>query len=105
MKIERHEKLVRDKIPELLARNRIGHVTRRVRGDEYRNALIAKLREETEEFCASRDDGEIGDILDVIDSIIREMGFSRSQIDDRRTIKTRERGGFNDGVFLVETEE
>jgi predicted house-cleaning noncanonical NTP pyrophosphatase (MazG superfamily) len=67
-------KLVRDLIPDEMARNH--HVGRFhiADPDEYRLALRAKLQEEVDEFLAVEDPEELADILEVVLALARVQG-------------------------------
>ncbi len=49
-----YNKLVRDRLPEIIARHGVGYETRVLSPNEYLPALHEKLREETEEYLKSR---------------------------------------------------
>lgn len=101
---EEYDKLVRDRIPEVVRENGETPVTHRVEGDEYRDRLAAKLVEEAEEYAEDREVGELGDVLDVVDAIVAARDVDHDELDDERASKRRERGGFADGVVLERVE-
>ncbi|MFB6071480.1 MAG: hypothetical protein ABEJ88_00770 [Halobacterium sp.] len=95
-----YDRLVRDRVPDVIRGNGETPVTHAVAGDEYRDRLAAKLVEEAREYEADRDPGELGDVLDVVDAICEARSVDRERLDDQRAEKTAERGGFADGVVL-----
>jgi predicted house-cleaning noncanonical NTP pyrophosphatase (MazG superfamily) len=103
--IIKFDKLVRDKIPEILENKGIKSVSHVIEGEEYFTRLVAKLREEVEEFAADRNEEELADILEVLDTIIEEKGFTKEAIEEIRLKKLAERGGFKNKIILEQTEE
>ena len=97
------DKLVRDRIPEIIVENNGIPVTHTASGEEYRKRLLAKLKEETEEFTASPCEEELADILEVVGALCDHFGFSPEAVEALRRKKARERGGFSGGVVLEET--
>jgi predicted house-cleaning noncanonical NTP pyrophosphatase (MazG superfamily) len=88
------EKLVRDRIPQLIRAE--GGVPRvRVAGTaEYRALLRAKLTEEVEEFLAAGVVEELADVLEVVLALADELGFGGEELERVRAAKKAERGGF-----------
>ncbi len=100
----RYDKLVRDEIPKII-RASGGTCTVRVLDDrEYRQALYAKLIEETEEYLQEPSAEELGDILEVVYALGALEGLSPQQLEEQRVCTQRQRGGFNDRWYLVETD-
>jgi len=103
---EQYGKLVRGKIASIIKNNGEQPVFRRLENDEeYRKALLNKLREEVDEFIA--DGGSLGervDIEEVLRAIDEEFGFTPADIEEARRDKHDERGGFEDRVFLEDVE-
>ncbi len=104
-KITKYDKLVRDKIPQVLDAKGIKSVTRTVEGEEYFARLVAKLKEEVEEFAKDVNEEEIADIMEVLNAVISVKGFSRERIEEIRTKKLAERGGFSEKIILEQTQE
>ncbi len=95
------EKLVRDRIPEIVARDRGEMPTFRVAdASEYRELLAEKLREETLEYLESRKPEELADILEVIRHLGRAHGLTPGEIEDIRRKKARARGGFEQRIVM-----
>lgn len=98
----RYDKLVRDKIPDII-RSKGREPMTHVAGDaEYREKLIAKLFEELEEFRKDESVEELADVLEVIDAIVAYKRFSRDDIERVKANKAAERGGFGARVILEE---
>lgn len=89
------EKLVRDRIPEIIAGER-GEIPpfRIASPGEYPEFLIRKLREEVAEYLESRRPEELADILEVIRALARSAGLQPREIERLREKKALERGGF-----------
>lgn len=99
-------KLVRDRIPEIIAANGEKAITRVLDEAEFVTALENKLLEEVQEMRASKAECkvEIADIYEVLDALIRAYGFSKEEIMALKEKKRRERGGFEKRLFLEGTE-
>lgn len=99
-------KLVRDRIPEIIAANGEKAITRVLDEAEFVTALENKLLEEVQEMRASKAERkvEIADIYEVLDALIRAYGFSKEEIMALKEKKRRERGGFEKRLFLEGTE-
>jgi predicted house-cleaning noncanonical NTP pyrophosphatase (MazG superfamily) len=97
-------KLVRDHVPEILAEDGAGPEVRTLASDdEFREALLAKLAEESEELAAlvsGRAQGdlldEIADVLEVLRAIADLQGTTWAQVERAATAKRYHRGGFTD---------
>ena len=99
-----YNKLVRDRIPEIIAA--AGHHPRtRVLDDaEYTAQLRRKLVEEVEEFITSNDAEELTDILEVLFAIASQMGIDPQLLDELRRSKKDKRGGFEAKILLIDAE-
>lgn len=99
----KYNKLVRDKIPEIISR-KCGHaIAHTATRKEYWTKLKDKLREEVEEFNAKPSLEELADILEVVDAIIEFKNFSRAELKKTKRDKKRERGGFKERIILEES--
>jgi predicted house-cleaning noncanonical NTP pyrophosphatase (MazG superfamily) len=96
------EKLVRDKIPEILEEKGITPVVRVVTSTELDNFLRAKIVEESQELFESGDFEEIVDILEAIDALIELRKIDRAMLDLQRETKKLYRGGFKHGYVLTQ---
>ena len=104
MKIFR--KLIRDRIPEIIAANGEKATTRVLNDAEFVTALENKLLEEVQEMRANKAERkmEIADIYEVLDALIATYGFSKEEIWELQMKKRQERGGFDRRLFLEGTE-
>lgn len=98
------DKLVRDRIPELIRENDERPVTRVASGPEYDRRLGDKLCEEAAEFREARTLEELADVLEVVDAICEREGISRAELESLQREKRDERGGFSDGIVLERVE-
>ncbi|MBO0881810.1 MAG: nucleoside triphosphate pyrophosphohydrolase [Mycobacterium sp.] len=103
-----HNKLIRDRIPEIIKANGHRAVTHVLDGPEYRTALLAKLVEEADEAQnASHDElpGELADIWEVLQAVLDTLPMTSVQLESLAAAKRRERGGFAGRIFLDYTEQ
>lgn len=99
--IKHINKLVRDKIPELIEANRQECKYKILTDDvEYMTALEAKLQEEVNEYLESRSLEELADIMDVFIAILYARGYSLKDLTYARAEKGLERGEFKKRIFL-----
>src|SRR5215469_11905679 len=101
-------KLVRDRIPEIIAATGRQPVTRVLDHPSYHKALIGKLAEEAREAAdASPDDlpGELADILEVIKTLATTIGMTWDELQALAAAKQSQRGGFSERIFLQYVED
>ncbi|MGN7948952.1 phosphoribosyl-ATP pyrophosphohydrolase [Microbacterium sp. 22215] len=95
------EKLVRDRVPEIMRASGISvHVRTVTSHEELLSFLMAKLLEETAEFHATPNVDELADIFEVLDALMGTLGVERAAVDARKRAKAAERGAFVDGLVL-----
>ena len=97
-------KLVRDKIPEIIRGKGESPVTRIADDNEYWQRLKDKLEEEVSEFIESEKKEEIADILEVIHAICAFRKVGRDELEQFRKKKAEERGGFKEKIILESKE-
>lgn len=96
--MERYNKLVRNKIPEILDTRGVAYEKRIASPEEYKQELIKKLTEETGEFAQAGDPEELADVLEVVEAL-RALPEYRD-VEALRLKKLRERGGFDEKIIL-----
>lgn len=98
-----YNKLVRDKIPEIILANGEAPITRVLSDEEYLGALVAKLEEETAEL---KQDTSIEELADVQETVLAlaDVIASRAELEKVRTAKAEARGAFKDKIFLERVE-
>ena len=98
------EKLVRDRIPDLIAEPGNTIIVETLDHKAHISALKNKLKEEAEEVaCASTREQiieEIADMKEVLDALILKMAIDRNEIEDIKRKKSLKSGGFDRGLFL-----
>jgi predicted house-cleaning noncanonical NTP pyrophosphatase (MazG superfamily) len=100
-----YNKLVRDKIPEIIEKSgEIPH-TRILDGEEYALLLEKKLDEEVGEYHQDKNAEELADILEVVFALAENIGCSRQELMEIYQRKHDARGGFADRCFLIGKEK
>lgn len=100
-----YNKLVRDKIPQII-QNKGGVAQTVVLSEEdYLKELNIKLQEEVKEYLESGEVEEIADILEVLLALAKQKGLSYNELEEIRGQKAKKRGAFNDKIFLISVEE
>jgi len=100
-----HNKLVRDKIPEIITANGDVPTTRVLGKAEYDEELRRKLLEEAAEAAASDDTTELADVLEVVYALADQAGLTREELETIRALKEQKRGAFSKKLYLIETKE
>ncbi|MBB3114556.1 putative house-cleaning noncanonical NTP pyrophosphatase (MazG superfamily) [Paenibacillus phyllosphaerae] len=104
-----YNKLVRDKIPQVIEATGKSCRTRILGQEEYLLALNTKLKEEAAEYHDASDDAsaleELADMLEVIRGLAAARGSSWEQLEAIRKRKADARGGFQEKVFLIDVDE
>ena len=99
-----YDKLVRDKIPEMIrAQGETPHI-RILEDGEYAAHLEAKLDEEVGEFHRDRNLEELADILEVVYALTEDLGHTPQELEAVSRRKHEARGGFRDRIFLISKE-
>lgn len=96
-----YQKLVRDKIPELIAAGGETPVIRVLEDGEYLSRLEDKLEEEVAEYRQSGEPEELADILEVVYALGAARGVSEEALAALRDRKREARGGFSGQIFLI----
>ncbi|MDQ0351338.1 putative house-cleaning noncanonical NTP pyrophosphatase (MazG superfamily) [Alkalibacillus filiformis] len=103
-----YNKLVRDKIPQIIAATGKSYTTDILSEEKYIKELKAKLSEELNEYLQTNEDNEaleeLADVLELIHSLTKVHGSSIEQLEKIREEKAQQRGGFNERVYLKEVE-
>ncbi len=95
-----YNKLVRDKIPEIIRSRGADCEVEVLSPEEYLAALDRKLDEELAEYHADRNLEELADLLEVIAAVAAARGATLAEIEAIRAEKARQRGGFEKRLFL-----
>ena len=100
----RYNKLVRDRIPEIIkARGKKANY-RILDESEFIDYLEKKLDEEVAEFHKKKSIEELADVVEVLMTLITELGYSGSDVYKKRCLKSAERGNFDKRICLIDVE-
>jgi len=105
---KKHNKLVRDKIPDILARSQSQYLVEQMTEVEYLQALREKLVEEAQEAAnASQEEilFELADLYEVIDTLALANNLTKETIIAAQQKKREEKGGFEKRIRLLWTEK
>lgn len=94
-------KLVRDRIPEMIINNGGKAKIRIMEDTEYIVSLEKKLDEEVDEYHESKEIEELADILEVIYALCKAQGHSIDELLSTYQKKHDERGGFSKKILLI----
>ncbi len=96
-----YNKLVRDKIPQLIAESGALYEINKLNEKEYLDALKNKLVEEVHEYLDSESIEELADILEVIRCLHLTHNVSEEEMDRIQRTKADLRGSFEERINLV----
>lgn len=97
-------KLVRDKIPEIIKNNNENCITRILSDEEYLDELNKKIQEEMKEYLESGDIEELADMEEVLRAILDAKKCSYQEFEKIRMDKVNKRGAFKNKIFLEYTD-
>jgi predicted house-cleaning noncanonical NTP pyrophosphatase (MazG superfamily) len=101
-----YNKLVRDRIPDIIENTGKQFSTRILENEEYIKELKNKSFEELEEYINAENDNdaieELADLLEIIHALAECHGSSIEKVEEVRQTKAQERGGFKERIFLIE---
>lgn len=95
-----YNKLVRDKIPQVIEAAGKKFDIRKAEKEEHCKLLEAKLQEEVNEFLEDKNLEELADVMEVLFGLAENMGYSEEDLIKKRLEKQEERGGFKYGIVL-----
>ena len=100
-----YNKLVRDRIPDIIRDLGLECETKILSDDEYLKMLDAKLNEELSEYHKDQNIEELADLLEVIYAATVARGYTVEELEMVRKNKAEKRGGFDKKIFLIKTIE
>ena len=95
-----YNKLVRDKIPNIIKAKGETPVVRILDEVEYKNELEKKLYEEYKEVIEATGDDRVADMLEVIRALAKLENKDLNDIIEIALIKNEKRGAFETKIFL-----
>lgn len=94
-----YNKLVRDKIPEIIKNNNEEPITRILNDIDYKKELENKLYEEYQEILEDRLE-ELADMLEIISSLAKLENSTLNNVIEIANKKVLKRGSFENKIFL-----
>jgi len=108
-KVVRYDKLIRDRIPEIIKEAGWLPMVKVLRKSEFLNAIKKKVFEEAGELIQSKDKkgiiDEIVDIQELLDVLAAEIKLTKSELKKLQVAKRKKRGGFKKRLFLIKEEK
>ena len=95
-----YNKLVRDKIPEIIASTGKTFNIHAAKKEELLPLLESKLNEEVSEYLEDKNLEELADVMEVLFGLASVLGYSEEDLINKRNAKKEERGGFEKGIVL-----
>lgn len=98
-----HNKLIRDKIPEIIKARGGNYKIKTISQKELKSLLRKKLVEESDEVVNAKKDellAELADVVQIVKSISEIEGFSLLDVQKKMKEKAKTNGEFNKRIFL-----
>ena len=103
--IKKYNKLVRDRIPEIIEASGSTCVTEILSNEDYLRMIDAKLDEELAEYHRDQNLEELADLMEVIYAAAEARGYTREELEQVRRKKAAERGEFRKRLLLLEVQD
>ena len=100
-----YNKLVRDRIPEIILSSSRKPITSVLDKDNYKKELDKKLQEELQEYLKDDNVEELADLVEVVYAILDFKNVTIQKFERIRNEKVSQRGAFKDRIFLERVEE
>ena len=100
-----YNKLVRDKIPEVIERSGKKFDIHTASKEEFTKLLEEKLKEEVNEYIEAKNLEELADVMEVLFGLANVLGYSEEELLKKRQEKLEERGGFKERIVLESVHE
>lgn len=100
-----HNKLVRDKIPDIIEASGKTCNVEILSDEEYLRMVDAKLDEELAEYHQDQNIEELADLVEVIYAAVKARGYSIDDLESVRMEKAIKRGIFEKKLLLKEVQE
>lgn len=105
MKAIVYNKLIRDRIPEIIEKSGKKPVIEKAGGEKLLELLNTKLEEELEEYKESGSIEELADLVEVVYGILDFKGITLKEFENIRKEKNKARGAFKEGLVLLKVLE
>ena len=92
--MKKHNKLIRDKIPEIIKAEGKIVKTKILNDEDYRKELNRKLQEEVKEYLEDNNVEELADIVEVVYGILNSMNVSIDDFEKVRKGKAEKKRSF-----------
>ena len=102
-----YDKLVRDRIPEIIRASGRSCAVVAMEEEAYRRALREKLVEEAQEAAQATPEHlvtELADLSEVVDALLAAYGVKREAVQAEQQRRRAERGGFTRRLRLLWTD-
>ena len=100
-----YNKLVRDKIPQIIEASGKECTIEVLSQESYIQALDQKLLEEMEEYQQSKSLEELADLLEVMNAVVQARGYTWEELVRTQEEKREKRGAFAKRILLKEAIE
>jgi len=95
-----YDKLIRDKIPEIIEQSGKKCIVEVMDNDTYIEYLDQKLNEELAEYQQDKSIEELADLLEVMYAVVTARGYSIEELERIRLEKAEKRGSFEKRLLL-----
>ena len=103
--VKKYNKLVRDRIPEIIKASGKSCVTEILSATDYLCMIDAKMDEELTEYHKDQNIEELADLIEVIYAATIARGYTLEQLEQVRAEKATKRGIFEKKILLKEVRE
>lgn len=100
-----YNKLIRDKIPEIIEKSGKRLITEILDNEAYKKHLDIKLGEELQEYLNDDNVNELADLVEVVHAILKYKGIEPDDFEQIRKKKAEERGAFDKRLLLKEVRD
>ena len=100
-----YDKLIRDKIPEIIEQSGKKCIVEVMDNDTYIEYLDQKLNEELAEYQQDKSIEELADLLEVMYAVVAARGYSVEELERIRLEKAEKRGAFEKKLLLKSVSE
>lgn len=100
MSVKTYNKLVRDKIPQIIENDNKTCDIRILDETEYLQMIDLKLDEEIAEYHKEQNLEELADVLEVVYAASKARGYTLEELEKTRQKKAEKRGAFEKRIYL-----